>query len=364
MAQRKTESGFPVKPVYDQSDLPGDIDKRVGPSGRVPVHPRRLPDDVHLAAVDDAPVRRLRHRHRVQRALSPAARARHDGPVGGVRPADPDGLRLRRPGRARRGRQGGRGDRLAGRHADAVRRHPARQGVDLDDDQRARLGAAAALPARRGRGRHPGQRAERHDPERHPQGVHRPGHLHLPAEAVAAAGRRHLRVLPRRGAEVEHHLHLRLPHGRGRRDARAGDRVHAGQRRRLRARGARRRARRRRLRAPAVVLLRRPHHAARGGREVPRRPADLGPADARRVRRAGPEVDDAAVPHPDRRRAAHRAAARGQPGPGGGAGPGRGARRHAVAAHQLATTRRSRCPPRRRPGWRCAPSRCSPTRPT
>jgi len=36
MAQRKTESGFPVKPVYDQSDLPGDIDKRAGRPGEYP----------------------------------------------------------------------------------------------------------------------------------------------------------------------------------------------------------------------------------------------------------------------------------------------------------------------------------------
>ncbi|MDG4822803.1 methylmalonyl-CoA mutase family protein [Asanoa sp. WMMD1127] len=36
MAQRKTESGFPVKPVYDQSDLPGDLDKRVGQPGEYP----------------------------------------------------------------------------------------------------------------------------------------------------------------------------------------------------------------------------------------------------------------------------------------------------------------------------------------
>ncbi|GIF70488.1 acyl-CoA mutase large subunit family protein [Asanoa siamensis] len=36
MAQRKTESGFPVKPVYDQSDLPGDSDKRVGRPGEYP----------------------------------------------------------------------------------------------------------------------------------------------------------------------------------------------------------------------------------------------------------------------------------------------------------------------------------------
>ena len=51
--------------------------------------------------------------------------------------------------------------------------------------------------------------------------------------------------------------------------------------------------------------------------------------------RARPEVADAALPHPDRRRAADRAAARGQPGPGRGAGAGGGARRHPVAAHQL-----------------------------
>ena len=42
--------------------------------------------------------------------------------------------------------------------------------------------AAAALPAgRRGAGRRPGE-ADRHDPERRAQGVHRPRHLHLPAE--------------------------------------------------------------------------------------------------------------------------------------------------------------------------------------
>ena len=85
---------------------------------------------------------------------------------------------------------------------------------------------------------------------------------------------------------------------------------------------------------------------------------------ARRVRRQEPEVVDAALPHPDRRRAADRAAARGQPGPGRRPGAGRGARRHPVAAHQLVTTRRSRCRPRRRPGSRCGPSRCSRTRPT
>ena len=64
-----------------------------------------------------------------------------------------------------------------------------------------------------------------------------------PPAAVAAADHRHLRVLPRGDAEVEHHLDLRLPHGRGRGDARAGDRVHPRRRHRVRPRGDRRRAR-------------------------------------------------------------------------------------------------------------------------
>ena len=81
--------------------------------------------------------------------------------------------------------------------------------------------------------------ADRHDPERRAQGVHRPRHLHLPAGRVAAADQRHLRLLPQGAAALEHHLDLRLPHGRGRRDAGAGDRLHAGQREGVRAGRAR-----------------------------------------------------------------------------------------------------------------------------
>ncbi len=39
-----------------------------------------------------------------------------------------------------------------------------------------------------------GAKLDRHDPERRAQGVHRPWHLHLPAEGVAAADRGHLRA--------------------------------------------------------------------------------------------------------------------------------------------------------------------------
>ena len=88
-----------------------------------------------------------------------------------------------------------------------------------------------------------------HGPERHPQGVRRPRHLHLPAEAVAQAGDRHHRLLRRPGAEVEHDLDLRLPHARGGLDGGAGGGLHPRQRPGLRAGGARPRVGRRRVRA-------------------------------------------------------------------------------------------------------------------
>ena len=117
-----------------------------------------------------------------------------EGPVGRVRPADPPRLRQRPPAGRRRRRHGRRRHRLDLRHAPALRRHPARPDERLDDDER--RGAAGAGALRR-RGRGAGRRARaahRHDPERHPQRVHGPQHLHLPADAVDADHLRHLRL--------------------------------------------------------------------------------------------------------------------------------------------------------------------------
>ena len=47
------------------------------------------------------------------------------------------------------------------------------------------------------------------------EGVHRARDLHLPAGAVDAPGDRHVRLLPRRAAVLEHDQHQRLPHARG-----------------------------------------------------------------------------------------------------------------------------------------------------
>ncbi len=135
--------------------------------------------------------------------------------------------------------------------------------------------AAALRTGRRGAGGRL-EAAARHGPERRPQGVRRARQLHLPARGDDAADHRHVRVLPRAGAEVEHDLDLRVPHPREGLLGRPGGRVHARQRDRLHRGGARPRARDRRVRAPARVLLQLPQQRLPGGRQVPRRAADVG----------------------------------------------------------------------------------------
>ena len=112
-----------------------------------------------------------------------------------LRPPHPDGARLRSPHGAGRGGQGRRGHRHPRRHAPPLRRHPAGRGLHLDDDQRHRRRSCCCSMSwwPRSRGSHrqpdPGDGAERH-----PQGVRGPGHLHLPAAPVDAAGHRSLRL--------------------------------------------------------------------------------------------------------------------------------------------------------------------------
>ena len=106
------------------------------------------------------------------------------------------------------------------------------------------------------------------------------------------------------GAEhppVQAAVGVRLPHQGGGLDGRAGAGLHAG--RRVRLRGARPLPRpgRGRVRAGPVVLLRRAHRLLRGDRQVPRRPADLGPVAARRLRRQVPSGRSGCASTPRRR---------------------------------------------------------------
>ena len=177
---------------------------------------------------------------------------------------------------------------------------------------------------------------QRHHPERHPQGVHRPRHLHLPAAAVDAARDRRLRVRRPGAAALEHDLDLRLPHARGGATRRPGARLHAGRRDRLCRGGRRARPRRRRVRRPPELLLRRLERAVRGGRQVPRGAADVGPDHEGPLRRIEHPFYDVPVPRPDRRLEPDRAVDRQQRRPDDGPGPGRGPRRRPEPAHELA----------------------------
>ena len=167
-----------------------------------------------------------------------------------------------------------------------------------------------------------------------------------------------LPLLQRAPAALQHDLDLRLPHPRGRLERRAGARLHARQRHRLRRGGAGRRPLGRRLRAAPVVLLQRPQRRLRRGRQVPRRAPDLGHAHARALRRARRALARAALPRADGRLDADRAGAADERRARGAAGASRRRRAAASRCTRTATTRRSRCrpsAPRRSP---CVRSRC------
>ena len=93
-----------------------------------PVHPRHPSPDVPGPPLDHAPVRRVRLGGDHQRPLPVPPGRRPDRAVVRLRPADPDGLRLRPPPGRGRGGQGRRRHRHARRHAPAARRPPARRG--------------------------------------------------------------------------------------------------------------------------------------------------------------------------------------------------------------------------------------------
>ncbi|CAA9386865.1 MAG: Methylmalonyl-CoA mutase large subunit, MutB, partial [uncultured Nocardioides sp.] len=311
-------------------------------AGAVPA--RSLPDDVHHPAVDDPAVRRVLHRRGVQRVLPAQPRRRSEGPERRVRPRHPPRLRLRPPAGARRRRHGRRGDRLDLRHPHPLRRHPARHDERLDDDERRGAAGDGALH-RGGRGAGRRARAARRDhPERHPQGVHGPQHLHLPAAAQHAGDQRHLRLHEPADAALQLHLDLRLPHAGGRGHGRPRARLHPRRRRGVHPGRARRGADDRPVRAAAELLLGDRDELLHGGRQ------DAGGAGAvvaprRRLRPAEPEVAVPAHALPDVRLVAHGPGRVQQRRPHLHRGDGRDPGAHPVAAHQRA--RRGDRPPDR-----------------
>ena len=169
----------------------------------------------------------------------------------------------------------------------------------------------------------------------------------------------------RRDAPLALGLDLRLPHPRGGLDGGRGAGLHPGQRLRLRRAGAGGRACPSTRSRPGSASSSTPTSTSSRRSPSTAPPGASGPAGCRSATaRQSPAARAAAVPHPDRRRVAHRPAARGEHRAHGHRGAGRRAGRHAEPAHQLHGRGAWPCPPRRRPASPCAPSRCSPTRPT
>ncbi len=332
--------------------------ERIGWPGRVPVHARHPPHRLSRQAVDDPAVRRLRQRPADQRALQDDPRRGRRRPVGRLRHAHPDGPRLRRRARARRGGSLRRRDRLRGRHAGAVRRHRPGRHHDVDDDLAARPCRCSACTSSPPNGRAPtpaelngtlqtdifkeyiAQKEWIYPPE---------PHLKLIGDLMEYVATRH--------PGVQAAVGVRLPHPGGRSHRRAGARVHPRRRVRLRRAGHVARAGRRPVRARPVVLLRRAHRLLRGDREAARGAPDLGALDARRLRREDRSRPVAALPHPDRRRLADRAAAGQQHRAHRGRGARRGAGRHELAAHQRAGRGARAAVGEGGPDRACAPSR-------
>src|SRR6266542_2737446 len=334
-------AGYPVHDDLRQADrasLHGSRCSKPRAAGawRVSLHAGHSPHRLPRPTLDDAAVRGLRNAGGDEPALQGAPQGGRARPERRVRSADADGTRSGPRAVTRRSGEVRRQHRVARRHGAAVRRHRARRHHDVDDDQLA--GADDFRDVSRGCGEAGRglEEALRDDPERHPQRVHRAEGVHLSAARIDAADHRHLRVLLEGTSQVEHDFSERLSHPRSGIDGGTGAGVHAARRHRVRAVRDRRGPRRRRVRAADLVLLQLAQRLLRGDREVPRRPQDLGGSDARSVQGEERALVEAAFPYADRGRIAHGAAALQQRGPDRAPGAGRGARRHELAAHELA----------------------------
>ena len=180
-------------------------------------------------------------------------------------------------------------DRHPGRHGDPVRRHPARRGHHLDDDQRAGRRSSSRCTSRWPRSRASTSAtssaarcrttSSRSTSPRRSASTRRGRRMRLITDMIAFCSRAR--------AALEHDLDLRLPHPRGRLDGASRswpsrcadgiDYVELGIDAGLDVDA---------LRPAAVLLLQRPQRLLRGDRQVPRRPPDLGHGDARPLRRA------------------------------------------------------------------------------
>ena len=341
-----TPEGIAVKPLYTAADLAGLPYADTLPGFEPFV---RGPQATMYAErpVDDPPVRRLLDRRGVERLLPAQPRRRADRACRSPSTSPPTAATTRDHPRVV-------GDvGKAGVAIDSVEDMKILfDGIPLDKMSVSMTMNGAVLPvlagyivAGGGAGRRAGP-ALGDDPERHPQGVHGPQHLHLPARAVDADRRRHHRV---HGASTcRSSTRSRSPATTCRRPARP------------RCRSSRSRSPTasstcaRRWRAGIDVddfagrlsfFFAHRHELLHGGREAARGAAAVGADHEGSSTPKNPSSLMLRTHCQTSGVVAHRAGPVQQHRPHDDRGDGGGARRHAEPAHQLASTRRSRCRP-------------------
>ena len=235
-----TVSGVPIDPLYTPENLDGfDYDTDLGYPGQYPftrgVHATmyrgRLWTMRQFAGFGTAAAD--------ERAIQVPARQGPDRAEHRVRPADADGPRQRRSALAGRSRPARRGRRHDRRHAAAVRRHRPRQGLGVDDDQRAgrRSSWRSTWPTPRTGRRLAASCAARSRTTSSRSFTPRTRFVFPPEPSVRLV----IDVIEfctAARAAVEPGVDQRLPHPRGRLDGRAGAGLHAGRRLPLRRRSA------------------------------------------------------------------------------------------------------------------------------
>ena len=275
-------SGEPVRPLYGPEDV-GSFEERIGFPGEFPftrgVYPSmyrgRLWTMRQFAGFGTAEETNERFRYLLDHGQTGLSTAFDMPSLMGH-----DSDHVRSLGEV--GREGVAIDTLDDMQTLFARDRP-RRGHGVDDDQRAG-GDHDGVLRRRGRGGGGAARAPgRHDPGRHPEGVHRAEGVVLPGRSGDAAAGRHDAVVDARDAALASGLDQRLPHPRGRFDGGAGAGLHAQGRPDVRRAAGRARDGRRRFRAASELLLQRPRRLLRGDRQVPRGAPDLGARAARHL---------------------------------------------------------------------------------
>ena len=149
-----------------------------------PLHARPLCLDVYRPAVDDPPICGLLDRRGIERLLPPQPCRGAEGLVVAFDLATHRGYDCDHPRvAAMSARRASRSTRC--RHENPVRRHSARRNERVDDHER-RGDPVMAFYIVAAEEQGVTQTSSRDHPERHPEGVHGPQHLHLPTRTQHA----------------------------------------------------------------------------------------------------------------------------------------------------------------------------------